>query len=170
MNLFEARLGRHGGALVCEVGDQRLALAPDALDNAGDLEHHLGDTIGLGVRPEHIEDAAVTPDAPADRRLRGTVRSVEALGSELLAHIEIPAHPVLTDEVKEVAADLDASVVKDLEAEVRENKTPVVGRFDVTSRARPGQPVEIVVDTRKLHFFDLKTGRAFGARTTVLAG
>jgi multiple sugar transport system ATP-binding protein len=164
MNLFEARLGRHDGRLVCEVADQRLAVAPELLRDSADLERHFGATIGLGVRPEHIEDAAVTPDAPADRRLRGVVRSVEALGSELLAHIEIAAHPVLTDEVKEVAADMDASVVKELEVELREHKTPIVGRFDVMSRARPGQAIEIVVDTRKLHFFDLSTGRAIGGR------
>jgi multiple sugar transport system ATP-binding protein len=165
MNLIEARLTHHDGALVCEVAGRRLALPPETVAGAPDLEEHVGKVIGIGIRPEHVEDAAVASGAPLDRRLPGVVRAVEALGSELLAHMEVAANPVLTDEVKEVAADLDATVIKELEAELRERRAPVVGRFDVASRARPGDQVEMVIDTRKMHFFDLKSGRAITGPT-----
>jgi multiple sugar transport system ATP-binding protein len=162
MNLLEAKLERDGGGLVAHVGDQRLTLVPDALETPGALEGYLGGTIGLGVRPEHFEDAALAPGAPDGRRLRGVVRSVEALGSELIAHVDIRARPVLTEEVREVAADTDASVVTELESGGGDAKVPIVARFGETSRARPGQPVEVVVDTRRLHFFDLESGNAVG--------
>jgi multiple sugar transport system ATP-binding protein len=164
MNLIEARLERQDGGLVCEVDAGRLAVPPDAVADLTELERHVGETIGIGIRPEHLEDASVVSDAPRDRRLSGTVRTIEALGSEILAHVEIAANPVLTEEVKEVAADLDATVIKELEMEGRERRTPLVCRFDVASRVRPGDQVEIVVDTRRMHFFDLTTSRAIGGR------
>jgi multiple sugar transport system ATP-binding protein len=34
----------------------------------------------------------------------------------------------------------------------------LVGRFGPRSTARPGEPLEIAVDTRSLHFFDPETG------------
>jgi hypothetical protein len=37
-----------------------------------------------------------------------------------------------------------------------------VGRFDVASSARTDQPIEVVVDTEQIHYFDLDTGAAIG--------
>jgi len=162
MNLFEAVLDRADGRLVARVGEQVLALAPDALAEPAELERYVGRTIGLGVRPEHIEDAAIVPDSPDGRRLRGSVRAVEALGSELVAHVELSGRPVLTDEVKEIAADLDDTVIQGLESEAVEAKLPIVARFDVASRARTGGTVEIVIETPRIHFFDLHSGLAVG--------
>jgi len=162
MNLFEAVLDRADGRLVARVGEQVLALAPDALAEPAELERYVGRTIGLGVRPEHIEDAAIVPDSPDGRRLRGSVRAVEALGSELVAHVELSGRPVLTDEVKEIAADLDDTVIQGLESEAVEAKLPIVARFDVASRARTGGTVEIAIETPRIHFFDLHSGLAVG--------
>jgi len=155
MNLFEAQLNRRNGHLVATIGDQLLHLEPNA-----HLERFSGRTVALGIRPEQLEDAAVETGAPNERRLRAKVSTVEALGAELIAHLEIGGRPVLTEEVKEVAADTDASVIHDLEAGT--NTLPLVGRFDAASRAHAGQDIEIVVDTRNLHCFDLETGRAIG--------
>jgi hypothetical protein len=33
-----------------------------------------------------------------------------------------------------------------------------VGRFDPHTRLQPNEPVEIAVDTRALHFFDIDSG------------
>jgi multiple sugar transport system ATP-binding protein len=162
MNLFEAALEREGDALIAQIADQRLRLEPEALADPGDLRLYAGRKVALGVRPEHLQDAAIAPDAPAERRLRGVVRTVEALGSEIIAHVEVNGRPVLTDEVKEVAADLDATVVEELEAEGRGAKLPLVARFDAASRARADAPVEVVVDTNRVHVFDLETGLAVG--------
>ena len=166
MNLLEATLEQRDDALFAQVGDQSIRLAMDAIEEPGELARHVGRTIGLGLRPENIEDAAVALEAPQERRLRTVVQSVEALGSELIAHLTVAGKPVVTEEVKEVAADLDATVMSALQADEREARTALVARFDVASRARPGEPVEVVVDTRRMHFFDLETGRALG-RTAV---
>jgi multiple sugar transport system ATP-binding protein len=162
MNLFEAQLDRRNGMLVAAIGDQFLRLDPDALAEPGDLERYAGRTVALGIRPEHLEDAAVETGAPSERRLRATVKTVEALGAELIAHLELPGRPVMTEEVKEVAADMDPTMIRELEAEGREAKLPLVGRFDVASRARTDASLEVVVDTSRIHYFDIDTGAAIG--------
>jgi multiple sugar transport system ATP-binding protein len=162
MNLFEAQLDRRDGALVATIGDQSLALEPQALAEPADLERYAGQRVALGIRPEHLEDAAVATGVPPERRLKATVKAIEALGAELIAHLELTGRPVMTDEVREIAADLDDALVTELEAEAQDAKLPLVGRFDVASRARAREPVEVVVDTSRVHFFDIDTGAAIG--------
>jgi multiple sugar transport system ATP-binding protein len=162
MNLFEATLERRNGHTVAQIGDQFLRLDPEALAEPAELDRHLGRKVAVGIRPEHLEDAAVESGAPSERRLRAAVSTVEALGSELIAHLEVGGRPVLTDAVKEIAADTDDSLLADLEADTREAKLPLVGRFDVASRARPGGSIEVVVDTSRVYYFDIETGEAIG--------
>jgi multiple sugar transport system ATP-binding protein len=162
MNLFEAQLKEKGGHLVASIGDQFLRLEPEALAEPGELQRYNGRTIALGIRPEHLEDAAVETGAPSERRLRATVTNVEALGAELIAHLEISGRPVMTDEIKEVAADLDDTAIADLEAEAHDATLPLVARFDVASKARADASLEVVVDTSRLHYFDIDTGLAIG--------
>jgi multiple sugar transport system ATP-binding protein len=102
-----------------------------------------------------MEDASIAGDGQP--RLRGHVSVTEALGSEVLAHVEVAAKPVVTDEVIEVVEG-DEAVVQDLHADAAKLRTTVVARFDAATRARPASDVEIAVDTRKLQFFDLETG------------
>jgi multiple sugar transport system ATP-binding protein len=134
----------------------------EALAEPGELERYTDRHVALGIRPEQLEDAAVATDAPSERRLHATVKTVEALGSELIAHLELAGKPVLTDEVREVAADTDDTTLAELEHEAHDAKLPLVGRFDVASRARTGERIEVVVDTRHVHFFDLDSGNAIG--------
>jgi multiple sugar transport system ATP-binding protein len=162
MNLFEADLERRNGHLVAQIGDQFLRLQPKALAEPDELERYVGHRVALGIRPEHLEDATVQTGAPSERRLRVTVKNVEALGSELICHVELGGRPLLNDEVKEIAADLDDTMLAELEAEAHHAKLPLVGRFDVASRARTDESIEVVVDTRRIHYFDVETGLAVG--------
>ncbi len=57
-------------------------------------------------------------------------------------------------------ADVDRTRVVELEAEARASRTIFVGRFDATSTLSAGSNVELSVDTRHLHFFDLETEAA----------
>jgi hypothetical protein len=86
----------------------------------------------------------------------------ELLGSELLAHVEVAAEPVVTQEVLEVAADVDRAVAEDLRDEASRHRAVIVGRFDAASTASAGE-VEVAVAVDKLHFFDLDTELAIGA-------
>jgi multiple sugar transport system ATP-binding protein len=102
-------------------------------------------------------------------RLRGRVVATELLGSELLAHVEIEAKPVLTEEVREVLADVDRARVANVEAEARAQRAVFIGRFDPASRVRAGDDIEVAVDLRRLHFFDLDTENAVEADAEAVA-
>ena len=161
MNVFEGTMQRTADGLAVEIGDQTLPVPPEAAQRHAALAGYVGRTLAVGIRPEHLEDAAVARNGGA--RLRGRVLLTEALGSEILAHVEMQAKPVVTDDVIEGAVvdadehEMAADLMVDSE---NGDKTTVVGRFDPASRVRPGSDVELVVDTEKLQFFDLETGFA----------
>jgi multiple sugar transport system ATP-binding protein len=160
MNLVEARLERVDGGLVCRIAGQDLAVPTELAAARNGLEGYVGKTIGLGIRPEQLDDAALAGEVPPETRLRGKVVTTELLGSEVLAHVEIEAAPVVTQEVREVLEDVDRSRVVDLESEARARRTVMIGRFGIGSGARAGDDVEMRVDTRRLHFFDLDSEQA----------
>jgi multiple sugar transport system ATP-binding protein len=155
MNLVQARLESRNGDVVALVGAQELVVPAEAARERPALAQYAGRTIGLGIRPEHVRDPALAGDGG---RLRGEVRATEALGSEVLVHLAVAAEPVLTEEVREVAGDVDAAALEQLESEALERRTIVIGRFETSERLRTGAEIEVAVDARKLHFFDLETG------------
>jgi len=152
MNMLEAQLARSNGGLAVEIGGERLAL-DEALGSRPALRAYEGKTVIVGIRPEHIEDAALA-EAPPDRRLRGKVVLTEALGSEIVAHISVDAKPALTEDVRELAQDIG----EDIDQEAEEGKTTLVGRIGARSRLSIGDTAELAVETASLHFFDPATG------------
>ena len=82
----------------------------------------------------------------------------EALGSEVVAHFEIKAPPVLTEDTKELAEDIGTGHHYEAHAKRRTTTSKLVGRFNARTEAREGQAIEVAVDTRALHFFDVETG------------
>ena len=54
---------------------------------SADVERYVGRDVILGIRPEDLEDATFAHDVPT--RLSGAVRLTEALGPEMIAHVEV---------------------------------------------------------------------------------
>jgi multiple sugar transport system ATP-binding protein len=158
MNLVQAALEQRNGGLVARVGEQELAVPAELVAARPALPGYGGRTVGLGIRPEHVRDAAGRGGDSARAIIRGRIRATEALGSELLVHLEIAAEPVLTEEVREVAGDVDAAALEQLESEARERRTVLIARLETQLRPRPDEELEVAVDQRRLHFFDLDTG------------
>ena len=161
MNIVEATVERRDGGLAVQLGDQELAVPQDVAQRRQALAGYAGRTLAVGIRPEHLEDASVARNGGG--RLRGHVLLTEALGSEILAHVEVHARPVLTEDVVEgaVVHAEEQEVAADLMGESgNDAKATLVGRFDPASRVRPDSEVELTVDTEKLQFFDLETGFA----------
>jgi multiple sugar transport system ATP-binding protein len=161
MNIVEATVERRDGGIACKLGDQELLVPEELVRRRPALPGYAGRTLAVGIRPEHLEDAAIAQNGGA--RLRGKVLLTEALGSEILAHVEINASPVVTEDVVEGAVvDADeAAVAADLMGDSEGGgHTTFVGRFDASSKVRPDSDVELVVNTQKLQFFDLETGHA----------
>jgi multiple sugar transport system ATP-binding protein len=156
MNMVEARLSRSNGHLVATTGSHAITLDEETLATRHAIESYVGHDVILGVRPEDLEDAALAPDTPAHRRLTGTVRLRESLGSEVMVHLEVEAPPALTEDIRELAQDMDAVAIQSLDEDA--DRTTFVGRFNARSRVREGEVAEVAIDTRTLHFFDPGTG------------
>jgi multiple sugar transport system ATP-binding protein len=157
MNMLEAGLEATDGELHATIGDQRIALDAELLSRRPALHAFEGRKVIVGIRPEDLEDATLAPDVPTDRRLRGRVELREALGSEVLAHVAIHARQALTEDVRELAADVEGAEVGE-ELEGREGgEARIVASFGPRSRVSEDETAEIAVDTRNLHFFDPDT-------------
>jgi multiple sugar transport system ATP-binding protein len=157
MNMVEATLDRQDGNLVAGIGNQRITLDDEVVGARPALAEWAGRNVVLGIRPENLDDGALS-DSPPDRRLRGEVQLREALGSELVVHFRVEAPPALTEDVRELAQDLGDERAVQEAAEGRATETTVVARFDPHSRVREGDVAEVAVDTRALHFFDPESG------------
>jgi multiple sugar transport system ATP-binding protein len=158
MNMVGARISRSDGALFAEFGGFRLRLGDEALKARSELERFDGKEVVLGVRPEDMEDASLVQGAPDDRRISSTVDLREALGSEVLVHFTIDAPIVLTEDTRELAVDVGAEALEDLEERARDAKSSFVAQLSPRTRLREGDSLEVVVDTNRLHFFDPETG------------
>jgi multiple sugar transport system ATP-binding protein len=148
MNLVEAEIAG---------GQARFGELALPLDGRPGLAIYEGRKLALGIRPEDLEDAALS-DAPTGGRLPVTVDLREDMGSEIFLHFSVAAPHVATEDVKE-AFEADEAVAA-LEQQAQQSGTPFVARVGRESRAREGDRIEVAVDTRMLHFFDLETGAA----------
>jgi multiple sugar transport system ATP-binding protein len=159
MNFFLGRVSTEADGPWVSFGDgQRLAVDGRERSLAPALEGMDGKELIVGVRPEHLQDAALASGAPANRRLKGLVKLRELLGSEVVVHFEVQAAPVVTDAVLEIAEDVDESTLSELDHRRQERRTHFVGRFGVDSPTKDGETAEIAVAGGALRFFDLESG------------
>jgi multiple sugar transport system ATP-binding protein len=158
MNLVNSELVRSDGGFSVRFGSTELRVDERAVEARSKLRGFEGKPVIVGIRPEDMEDAALMADAPADRRMKASIDLREALGSDVVVHFKVDVPPVVTEDTKELAADLDeAALIAQLEAQAPESE--FVARLNAETKAEEGQEVELVVDTRRIHFFDPETGQ-----------
>jgi multiple sugar transport system ATP-binding protein len=157
MNLLEGSLDGSGDALELRVGPHRIGIPSETVRARPAVAAHAGGRVIMGIRPEVLRIGAAGDDPST---LSGIVRVVEALGAELLVHLEIPATPVTRDEVLEGLADVEeVDVVADL-GRAGSGKATIVARLPPDVQVRVGQQLTLAVDATKLHYFDLDDGMA----------
>jgi multiple sugar transport system ATP-binding protein len=156
MNLVGGELRDHDGTMQVAFGGNTVTLDPALVDERPGLRAYVGRPVIVGVRPGDLEDAALQPDAPADRRIKTNVDLREDMGSEILVHFSLDAPPVLTEDIKELAVERGEA---DEAGQIEQPKhATFIASFDADSTAGEGDRVEVLVDTRALHFFDPDTG------------
>ena len=158
MNMVEATLARTDGRLAARFGSTELVIDEAFVDTHPDLKRHDGERVVLGIRPETIEHERFAGLEPDGRRLNATVDLRESLGSEALVHFRVDAPPVVTEDTVELVKDLEET--EDVDEVIEERASTFVAKIDPRAEARIGQSVPLVVDTSRLHVFDLKDGRA----------
>ncbi|HEX4905206.1 MAG TPA: sn-glycerol-3-phosphate ABC transporter ATP-binding protein UgpC [Acidimicrobiales bacterium] len=164
MNLLEATLVRTDAGLVVQLGDIRLSVPPAVAAARPDLAGYADRAVVVGIRPEDMEDAALVSDAPSDRRITAHVELSEALGSDVVVHFTVDAPQALTDDVKELAADVGQEALEHVEQHAARGRANVVARLNPRTTARKGERIELVLDTHRLHFFDPDDGSGIYGR------
>jgi multiple sugar transport system ATP-binding protein len=153
MNLMEADVGQDGDRLSVRIGETTLELPADVVAERPELRKLAGRRVAIGIRPEDVREASGWDGA----RLRGRILLVESLGAEQLVHIEITAQPLERTDLVDAAAQPPSP---SLGVEELERTVTLLGRFDRHLLLAPGEAVEVAIDPRLLHFFDLETGVA----------
>jgi multiple sugar transport system ATP-binding protein len=110
--------------------------------------HPKPNNVIVGVRPEHLEDAALIDTYARIRALTFEVKVdfVESLGADKYVHFKSEGAGAHAAQLAELAAD----------SGVDENE--FVARVSTESKVTPGQTMELAFDTSKIAIFDADTG------------
>jgi multiple sugar transport system ATP-binding protein len=154
INLVEAQLAKADGGLTVTFGDHTLAVDDIAVRNRSGLADYVGRTVMLGIRPEDFEDVSIDADAPPDRRMKVVCDLTEPLGAEVLVYFSTTATGIVSSAV---AADAGEDADVRLGGEDGDGKTRLCARVSPRTKAAEGSPIELVVDTSRLYFFDPQT-------------
>jgi multiple sugar transport system ATP-binding protein len=157
MNFVTAELTRDDGPAVT-FADYRLPVPAGVIDSKPGLSDYIGRKIILGIRPSDFEDGSLA-DASWSR-MPVKVGVTEELGSEIHVIFTIDAPPVEHSSIADAARSDDGS--EDTMSVLVGGKSLWTARVSARSAVRSGQPLELAVDTRNLHFFDPDSGLSIG--------
>jgi multiple sugar transport system ATP-binding protein len=158
MNMVEATLTIRDGQWYVAFAGFEFRLPDEVRQSRPALATFENRPLILGVRPEDIEDASIMTGFDPTARMRVVTNLREETGSDVFLHFEIDAQPVVTEETKEVAADRDPGLAELNDEASSADRSRFVARVSPRTRAQAGEPVELTVETRHLHFFDPQTG------------
>ena len=142
MNVLRASVVEVGGVPALRVGGQTMQMNEEALARLPGLAGMTGKDVAVGIRPEAL-------GKEGDTSLEVVVELVEMLGSELLVHASIDAANVRQ-------ADDGVQIVDDAQA-------TIIASLDPRHPVRVADRISLLVDTTRIHLFDLATGESIGA-------
>ncbi len=157
INLFEGSLSSDGTEV--RLGSQTLAVPASVCREHPALSRYGDKKVVVGLRPEHLADAALASDGGNGAWLEGDVDLVESLGSELLVHFRLDAAPV-----RSASTERDSDLVA--AATGTEVSTAGVARLDSRSGLRPGDRARFSVKAERLYFFEPEAGDAISSLTS----
>ena len=141
MNTFLGRYthGADGGSIT--AGSQTIAVPKSVIERRPAIANYDGKDVVVGIRPEHLHDAALTPGVVS---ISGTVEVREGLGSEVLLHVDVDAKAVRTGAHEDTGSTND--------------NLAAIARVAPTSALKPGDTAKLTVDADQLHLFDADSG------------
>ena len=137
MNLLRGRLERRDDQVEIVIGSQRLGVPRAVLDRRPALAGAVGGDVVIGIRPESLDNSL--NGSGAGRVLDLPVLITEAMGSDMLVHLELDAAGVMVKDV------LDSE------------QATFTARLPPHTAAAPGDRLRLLVDMERVHFFDAET-------------
>jgi multiple sugar transport system ATP-binding protein len=157
MNFVNAELVREGGEAHVSFAGYELPVPAEVFTAKPGLEDYAGRSLILGIRPSDFEDSGHSgQDWPT---MQVTADVTEELGSEINVIFAIDAPPVEHKDTADLAQDAEED---DSAIPLTDNKALWTARVNARSHVRPGQTLDLAVDTTRLHFFDPESGLAIG--------
>ncbi|WP_066364140.1 ABC transporter ATP-binding protein [Herbidospora mongoliensis] len=161
MNFAYAELVRDGAGAAVSFAGYKLPVPESAFSEKVGLERYIGKTIILGIRPSDFDDSvAANGSTTGWVRIPVKANVTEELGSEINVLFTIDAPPV--EHKDTVAAANDGDEEEAAALPLSGDKSLWTARVNARSHVRPGQNIELVVDTHNLHFFDVESGLSIG--------
>jgi len=155
MNLYEGTLSPDATSV--KVGSQVLSVPPSTRAARPGLLAYRDRQLVVGLRPEHLSDAALGAAPEDGSSLVADVELVEALGNELQVHFLVDASVARSEDT---AAATGTDELGSLTGFTGANKAEGVARVSPRSEIRAGSRVTFSVSTDSLQFFDMSTGNA----------
>ncbi|MER5325571.1 ABC transporter ATP-binding protein [Streptosporangium roseum] len=160
MNFVNAELVRGDGGAAVSFAGFKLPVPNETFTEKPGLDQWIGKQIILGIRPSDFDDSvAANGSAGGWTRLQVRAEVTEELGSEINVLFLIDAPPV---QHQDTVAAADAGDDEEAALPLVGDKSLWTARVNSRSHVRPGQNIELVVDTHNLHFFDPVSGLAIG--------
>jgi multiple sugar transport system ATP-binding protein len=168
MNLVEAKLVRDGGPAVV-FGEYKLALPEEAISRKPGLDGYFDRDVIVGVRPSSFEDASFVEADANWSPMHVDIDVTEELGSDVNLLFAINAPPVHHEVM---VAKFDKAAAEEVQVEdiLGPGRSPWTARVNPRTQARAGHSVELAIDTRSLHFFDIDSGQAIGNTSSAERG
>ena len=141
MNLLRGRYqsGQAGGTI--SLGSATISVPAS---KAGVLAAYNGREVAVGIRPEHLSEAVADSTVNI---IRGNVTVREGLGSEVILHVEVDAHGV------------DNEAVRDATEGGGHGQT-IAARLPPTTKLRIDEAAALLINPEQMHLFDLESGLA----------
>ena len=152
MNFLSGQLG--DGLVHTAIGDLTL---PGALRRGLAPASRRDREVIVGIRPEHLEDAALVGDPSQGHTFKVNVDVLESLGAERYAHFTVDGDRAAVD-----SEQLGQETATTKFGRSRPG-VPMIARVGADSRAGQDQEAQLWVDTRQLHLFDPESGRNLAA-------
>ncbi|MDY5703787.1 MAG: sn-glycerol-3-phosphate ABC transporter ATP-binding protein UgpC [Lachnospiraceae bacterium] len=86
MNFLDAKITKEGSTVFATIDDAKLEI-PAAKAKALEDQGYVGKTVVMGIRPEHLNDAAID-EHPTDNKITAKIRVYELLGAEVYLYFD----------------------------------------------------------------------------------
>src|SRR5690606_7494607 len=151
MNFVNARIEAENGGAALRFAEHVLHVSEESLREHPGLEKYFGREIILGIRPSDFDDANFASHRGST--INVTANVTEELGTEINVIFAVDAPPVQHEATAALAAGAAGNGDSDDAALplAGENKTFFTARVNPRSSVRPGHPISLTVDTRRLH-------------------
>ena len=144
MNFLRGRIEKKEGGLYVVFGATSIALPRRLVEGAAkDIEAYAGKEVVIGIRPEHMEDAAFSRNGEGSY-LEVKPTLIESMGSEKYLYFGLPAEEVAhTGAMEEMVGVVGTGADETL-----------VARVSAESKAARNQQIRLTIEADKIHLFD----------------